>query len=103
MSTRLIKRAGETRQYTFDFSQFPEIAGGDTLTGVATVSATNLNSSSTDIGPTLGNPTILAGGKTVSCVISGGTDGNTWRMECTCNTVGGFILICTGQLTVSED
>lgn len=95
---KLFKQPGETRYYSFDFSLQDEIVGGDTLTGspVPTVVQSTLSGSG---ALTLGSP--LVSGNTVQLSVSGGVDGERYRLLCTVRTTGGFILQCAGELRVS--
>lgn len=87
------KRPGEARTYEFDFSQFPEIEDGDTLSGTpAVASATS--------GLTIGSPS--RSGSSVLVSISGGSDGVGYNLTCSCATTGGSTLNCVGKLKVSS-
>ncbi len=73
----LVKRAAESRVYSMDFSQLPEIAGGAALAGVASVTAS-------PSGLTVGTGTIA--GNTVHATLSGGTDGVLYQVSFTVTT-----------------
>jgi hypothetical protein len=73
----LVKRAAESRVYSMDFSQLPEISSGGTLAGVTSVTAT-------PAGLTVGTGTIS--GTTVLVTLSGGTDGVLYQLSFTVTT-----------------
>jgi hypothetical protein len=75
--TVLVKRAAESRTYTMDFSQQPEIAGGQVLSSVVSVAAS-------PAGLTVGTGTIS--GSTVQVTLSGGTDGVLYQVSFTVTT-----------------
>lgn len=101
MPTRLTKRAGETRTYTFDFTPFAEIVAGDTLTGTPAVAVANTVTGGTGTAPTAGTPALASPAVKVTVTLSGGTEGTCWLVTCTCGTVGGAVLVCEGLLFVS--
>lgn len=100
MAQQLLKRRGESRLYNFDFSQFPEIAGGDTLTGIPAVAAVLFSGQGNP--PAITSPSIASDNKSVNVMLASGDDGTTWRMECTCSTTAGSILVCVGLLDINE-
>jgi hypothetical protein len=73
----LVKRAAESRVYSMDFSQLPEIAGGGALAAVTSVTAS-------PAGLTVGTGTIS--GNTVQVTLSGGTDGILYQVSFTATT-----------------
>jgi hypothetical protein len=73
----LVKRAAESRVYSMDFSQLPEIVGGAALAGVTAVTAS-------PAGLTVGTGTIA--GNTVQVTLSGGTDGVLYQISFTATT-----------------
>ena len=91
--TQNVKRTAEVRTYSFDFSKFPEIVAGDTLTGTPTITVAGT-------GLTLGSPSISS--NLVKVQISAGTNGTVYVMKCQCSTVGGSTLVCGGMLLVSD-
>lgn len=93
--TVLTARPGEVRAYTFDFSQFPEVAAGDALTGTPVVAVT-------PPGLTLGTPSVVAGNpaSTVEVLITMGSAEQLYSLTCTCATADGSTLVCEGRLSV---
>lgn len=87
----LLKRAGWSRQYVFDFSAFAELQGASpqTLSGPSVPAVTGL---------TLGSPSVS--GATVLVQVSGGTAGTTYAVTCSVTTSGGATLTITGNLEV---
>jgi hypothetical protein len=75
--TILVKRAAESRLYSMDFANLPEIAGGGALAAVTSVTAT-------PAGLTVGTGTIA--GTKVQVTISGGTDGVLYQVAFTATT-----------------
>jgi hypothetical protein len=101
-ATQLDKRAAEIRRYTFDFSLFPEIVAGDTLTGTPVITLEQtLPKGTVAVAPVA--TSIVRATSAVTCVMTGGEDGSSWRVECTCTTTGGFTLVCVGYLRILED
>lgn len=76
----LVKRAGWSRVYNFDFSGAPELAAG-TITGAT---------ATFDAGVTAGAPSIAGG--VVSVRLSGGEAGNDYGGEVEVTTGGGDTL-----------
>ncbi len=91
MPAVLTKYAAEARQYILDFSQMPEIVGGDTLASVTSVTAT-------PSGLTVGTGSIS--GATVLVELSGGTSGTLYSVEAVVATTAGWVLAGVGQLSV---
>ena len=91
--TLLVKRPDWARTYRWDFSDFAEIEGGQTLTGTPTVVAT-------PSGLTQGSAAIS--GSYVTCALSGGTDGDVFEVVATVSTSGGATLSIAGKLAVEE-
>ena len=103
MTTTLVKRSAENRQYQFDFSQFPEITGGETLQSVVstvTVSAVNPATVAASTLTQVGNCTIA--GSKVNARFSGGTAGATYTLICSTTTNNGNVLNCVGNLYVDD-
>lgn len=94
MITR-VKRPGETRTYVYDYSDFPEIVDGDTLSGTPTV-----NIVTGDDELTAGSP--ARSGDTVEVTYSAGTSGVEYLTESLCNTNSGAILSCVGKVKVTR-
>lgn len=98
-TTTLQKYANEVRSYVFDFSQFPEVVDGETLSS-PTVPAVS--------GLAIGSPTVLtsavdyvASGKGIKVTISGGTAGTSYTVVCRATTSGGATLEVDGTLVVN--
>lgn len=101
----LPKYAAEVRSYGFDFSQFPEVAAGETLSSPSV--------SVSPSGPTIGTPEVIAAdyypgggatmirsGKGVKVTISGGTAATSYTLSCTVTSSGGATLKIVGTLAV---
>lgn len=89
--TLLVKKVAESRVFSFDFSDYPEIVGGATITSATVVASPT--------GPTIGSPLPTVG--IVQVRISGGLDGTTYEMTCTAVTNAGDTLVGCGQLQVT--
>lgn len=91
----LVKRPGETRVYVYDYANFPEIDGGDSLSGSPTV-----NIVTGDDELTAGSPS--RSGDTVEVAYSDGTSGVEYLTEMLCNTNSGAVLACVGKVKVTR-
>jgi hypothetical protein len=103
MTATLVKRSAENRQYTFDFSNFPEITGGETLASVTatiTVAAVQPATVAANTLTQVGNAT-LSGSK-ANVRFSGGSPGATYTLICTATTNAGNVLNCVGNLYVDD-
>jgi hypothetical protein len=94
----LEKYPGESRLYSFDFSDQPEIVAGAILVGVPVVTAT-------PAGLTIGSAVVAGAGKLVNVPLSGGTisggpDPTVFLCECVVSTNGGAILNGFGKLSI---
>ena len=89
----LVKRAGESRTYSVDFSNLPEISGGGSISSITSVAA-----SPSDL--TVG-ATSIAGSK-AQAVLSGGTDGLQYTVTFTVATSAGSTLVGIGYLMVDD-
>jgi hypothetical protein len=101
--TILTKRAGETRLYTMDFSNMPEIVGGDTLTGTPTwncISAVGTGGKTSDLAFT--SPALHAGNKGADVKIAGGVDGVTYGVSASVTTAAGYTLVGIGYLYIDD-
>ncbi len=96
----------ETVLYVFDFSRFPEIVGGETL------SAPEIDEPD-PTGLTLGAPvvttvdrvvdehgTTVPAGQGVEIAITGGVAGTTYALECRATTSGGSVRVVKGAIAV---
>ena len=72
--TVLVKRAGETRLYTMDLSQLPEMTGGDTVSSVGTVAVSDIGNVGASADLTISNKAVASGNKGAQFKIAGGTD-----------------------------
>lgn len=97
----LIKRPNEVRIYQMDFSQFPEIIAGDTLTGTPSVVATVVGGALVSL-PSLASPGLSTDKKSALVTISGGAPNNSYYIAFTCGTTLGSTLEGVGQLTVTN-
>jgi hypothetical protein len=94
----LEKIAAEARAYVFDFSRYPEVISGETISSPVTPAVSGL---------TIGSPTVTSAtidgvpsGKGVKVTISSGTAGTTYTVDCRVTTSGGSTLIRRMQLRV---
>lgn len=95
------KDSSEVIDYQFDYSNFPEIQGGDTITGTPVVPA------SIPAGLIIGTPAVtvaafdgVAAGKGVKVRISGGTAGTTYEIECQATFASGALRVVKGRIVV---
>ncbi len=100
--TILTKRAGETRLYTMDLSQLPEITGGDTVSSVGTVAVSVVGPLGASADLTISNKAVASGNKGAQFKIAGGTDSATYLISVTVTTAAGFTLIGIGYLYVDD-
>jgi hypothetical protein len=93
------KRSGETITLGFDFRKL--IGTGETIaTGQWDVEVVEGIDASPD-SMKYGNPSVS--GAKISQLITGGVDGNVYRMICTANTSTGQIIQGTALLEVDDD
>jgi len=92
MATTLLKYNTEIRTFAFNYEEMPEIVAGQTLAS-ATITAT-------PAGLTIGTPSI-SGGK-VFFVVTGGTAGVTYDIQCLATTSSGSKLLGCGLLAVES-
>jgi hypothetical protein len=100
----LLKRTDESRVYTMDFSQMPELTAGDTLASVSYVHCINARgagTSTTDL--TITSPQLTANGKGAQANIAGGIDGGLYHVKFEVLTGAGHTLSDVGHLQVSDD
>jgi len=100
MATYLTKRSGETRQYTMDFSELPELASGY-LAGVSSVVSNVLTIDASNL--TLSSPAVGANGKMATVWISGGQPGASYQIAFTVTMAGGTVLEEFGYLLVEDE
>jgi hypothetical protein len=100
--TTLVKRAGETRLYTMDLSQLPEIAGGDTVSSVGTVGVSVVGPVGASADLTISSKAVASGNKGAQFKIAGGTDGATYLISVTVTTTAGYTLVGIGYLYVDD-
>ena len=102
--TELRKRSAEAQYYEIDLSKQPLIVGGDTLSSVVSVTADmEPNPSGAALDLTISNTSIAAGNKGIQFKISGGSNGNRYRIIGIANTAGGSILAGIGFLVVDDE
>jgi hypothetical protein len=102
VASTLTKRAAESRLYTMDFSQMPEIVAGDTISSVTAVTGTvesGYNASSLTVGTT----GVAGSSKTATAVLSGGTDGAIYKVSFKVATTAGYTLIGVGYLCIDDE
>ena len=88
----LQKYAVESRTYRFCLGYVPEIAGGDSIAVVQSVTAT-------PSGLTIGTP--VTEGINVYFTISGGVAGTTYTVACVVQTISGAVIEGKGYLQVN--
>jgi len=91
MPTTLQKYPSELRTFSFAFSAFSEIVSGDTIASIDSITAS-------PTGLTLGSQSIS--GSTVRVVISGGTEGATYTVNCLVTTSSGAKIEGQGLLFI---
>lgn len=98
LETTLRKYPEDVRLYVFDFSAFPELAAGETLSSPSVPAVSGL---------VIGTPQVtevtrdgVAAGKAVEVTISGGTSDTTYEVACSVSTSGGSTLTVRGKLAV---
>lgn len=99
----LSKRAGETRLYTMDLSNLPEIVGGDTIASVTTILCTGVvgtGGSTSDL--TLSSKAVTSSNKGGQCKIAGGVDGCTYQLSFALLSTAGYTLVGIGYLLVED-
>jgi hypothetical protein len=98
--TVLVKRAGEVRLYSMSLANLPEISSGDTVSAVASVTATALSTGAAAL--TLTNEAVTGSSQGAQCQIAGGTDGVTYQIVFTVTTAGGWTLVGIGYLLIDD-
>lgn len=98
----LPKDADEVVEYAFDFSNFPEIAAGETIDLIA---VTDDPANPGEL--TIGTPGVndaeyddIPAGAGVVVTVSGGTAGTTYRLKCKATTSGGSVRVVKGDIEV---
>jgi hypothetical protein len=96
--TTLKKRPVEVVLYLFNFTKFPELRAGETISTPVVPAVSGL---------TIGSPAVttverdgITAGKAVEVTISGGTSGTTYEVECYVNTSGGSRRSVIGRIVV---
>lgn len=98
---QLFKRSTETRQFTMDFSQEPEIVAGAILSGAPAVTANAITAGAAPL--TLSSVGLSSSDKQIQVAIAGGTPGTLYQVVFTCPTnVGGAVLTGIGYLTIDD-
>ena len=104
--TTAILRPGEVKKLVYEFNQHPEIAAGDTLTGVPTVIGPTLVSSllsPTPAAPVASNVTLLNAHQVqIEWSPPEGSGGAVWLTAAKCGTTAGLTLKCEGKLDISD-
>jgi hypothetical protein len=98
LKTTVPKDASEAVSYLFDFSAFPEVKAGGTLSSPSVPAVTGL---------TIGSPAVtaverddVAAGQGVQVLISGGTATTTYDVECSAAISGGVTRVVKGRIVV---
>lgn len=94
-----VKDTSETVSYLFDFSRFPEVKAGETLSSPSVTASPS--------GLTVGSPAVTAAardgvpaGQGVAVTISSGSASATYSLECLATTSGGAVRCVKGVLLV---
>lgn len=95
----LIKYPGEVRQYSFDFSEQVELVAGDTLAGPATITIEIITG---DAAVSLLSASVSIVSPYVHTVLSGGLEGERYRVECRVTTAAGRVLGAIGILKIKR-
>ena len=96
--TTLVKDAGESVSYLFDFTAFPEHEAGETLSNPSVPAVSGLTIGSPAV--TEGERDFVAAGGGVAVTISGGAGGEEYDLECFATFSGGAIRCVKGRLVV---
>lgn len=96
------KRPGEAEPFAFVFSR--RMAAGDTIATASVSVVLASDTSEADI-PAMkaGGASIDSGTHTVTQVVTGGTDGETYTLICTATTAAGYVLQECRDLPVLRD
>jgi hypothetical protein len=92
------KDVDEVLTYLFDFSNFPEIQAGDTITDQEIPEVAGL-----DIGTPVVTVAVDRGipaGQAVKVMIGGGTADQDYTLKCKATTSGGAVMVVKGKLEV---
>ncbi len=97
MSTVTIveKPAAEARVYTWDFSGL--LASGESISGTPTITEYESGEATSDL--TIGSPTLSS--PYVTALVSGGTAGKVYVLECKATATGSQALVVRGGLAVT--
>jgi len=98
----LTKRSAETRLYTMDLSQLPEIVGGDTIAGITSVTVTTNTPGASPADLTTSALAVATGNTAVQCKISGGMDAAIYCVSFKAVTTAGYTLIGIGYLYIDD-
>lgn len=100
MTNFLTKHSAETRQYTMDFSQLPELSS-NSITSVTSVASNVLTVGASNVS--LSGPAVGSNGKTATVWISGGQSGANYQIVFTVTVAGGTVLEEFGYLLVEDE
>jgi hypothetical protein len=99
-----VKDASEVILFVFDFSRFPELVAGETLSSpsVPAVSGLTIGSPTVTVADQVvfSNGQVVAAGQGVQVTVSGGTASTTYAIECHCTTSGGATRVIKGSIVV---
>lgn len=102
MSSILEKQPDESRLYTVDFSNFPEIKNGEVITNVNSKNYSIYRGSSETLSLVLKGEVISSDQKKAQLRIEDGTDGLIYKVTITIETDQGNILEGDGYLRVID-
>ncbi len=91
----------DDRDYAFDYSKVPEIVAGDTLVSGVIVGGSGLTKGAAVV--TVAEFDLIPAGKAMSCRISGGAAGTTYKLACKATLASGRIVVVPGRLIKVPD
>jgi hypothetical protein len=99
-----VKDASEVILYVFDFSRFPELVAGETLSSpsIPAVSGLTIGTPTVTVADQVvfSNGQVVEAGQGVQVTVSGGTAATTYSLECHCTTSGGATRVIKGSIVV---
>tara|TARA_R110002051_G_scaffold26358_1_gene63515 strand:- start:11573 stop:11899 length:327 start_codon:yes stop_codon:yes gene_type:complete len=100
---RLIKQPTETRKFAMEFNSL--LGTGETVSSITSAASEKIDGSTTDLtiaSPTIETSTVSSKDSLVSFWVSGGTTGNTYKIEVLVTTSSSAILEGDGILFVTD-
>lgn len=99
--TELTKTESDDREFAFDLSKCPEVAGGATFSSAEMVGGSGLSFGSP--AATTAEFDEIAAGKAVKVRIHGGSDGSTYDFACKVTLSTGRVVVIPARLVVTGD